>query len=232
MPSRLGEVWKWRRQRTATLRQAIDTVRAESKGQSKQRARELLMAHLDNLNLTPPVSDTTLDTMTEAIVSGDNTIEKGWLAARIVANTLGKGARAVNEIRTQVRPGSTDMGLEGEPIMIRFDRSQPPLLMRLDPGVQEWLSEVTDQKVVTSIAGPREIFVLLGKDDGSDSGLVSVTVGSRRIGTLNRSDGRLFSQILAVGAEQGRPVVGQATQELEVSGLWQVRVYCPSSERS
>lgn len=229
MPPSVREMWRLRRQRNAVLRETIDAVRAESEGQSRQQVRELLKTRLENLGLTPPVSDTSLDVMTDAVLSGNSVIDKGRLAARVMADNVGGSLRAVNEIRDIVRLGGTDMGFEVEPIMIRVERSLSPLPVRLDPGIQEWLSEVTNQQVFSLVSRPREIFVLLGIAEGQESGLVTVTTGTRRLGTLSHSDSQLFSGILAAGAEQERPVVTQAIQELESSGLWGVSIYQPPS---
>jgi hypothetical protein len=233
MPSRsLHEIWGQRRRRNAVLREVMDTVRVESEGQSRHAVRELLKARLDGLGLTPPVSDASLDVMTDAIQADGNIMKKGQLATRVIADSLEGGLRAVNEIRDLTRSGRTNTGFDVEPIMIRFERSLPPLPVRLAPGIQEWLSEVTDETIHTLSSRPREIFVLLGIAAGQDPDLVFVTLGTRRIGTLSDSDSRLFSKILAAGAQQQRPVINQAIQERESSGQWGIRVFQPPPERS
>jgi hypothetical protein len=231
-PRSVHEIWGERRRRKAVLREAMDAVRAESQGQSKNTVRDLLKARLDGLGLTPPVSDSSLDVMTDAIQSDGSVMKKGQLATRVIADSLGGGLRAVSEIRELARSGGMSMGFDVEPIMIRFERSLPPLPVRLDPGIQEWLSEITDGTAPISSSRPREIFVLLNIAEGQDRGPVSVTVGTRRIGTLSDSDSSLFSKILAAGTLQRRPVVNQAIQERESSGLWGIRVFQPPPELS
>jgi hypothetical protein len=231
MPSRsLHEIWGQRRRRNAVLREAMEAVRAESEGQNKHAVRELLKARLDSLGLTPPVLDASLDVMTDAIQADGSIMKKGQLATRVIADSLGGGLRAVNELRDLARSGGTNMGFDVEPIMIRFERSLPPLPVRLDPGIQEWLSEVTDETVHIPSSRPREIFVLLGIAEGQDPGPVFVTLGTRRIGTLSDSDSRLFSKILAAGVRQQRPVINQAIQERESSGQWGILVFQPPPE--
>jgi hypothetical protein len=231
-PRSLHEIWGQRRRRNAVLREAMDAVRAESEGQSKHAIRELLKARLDGLELTPPVSDASLDVMTDAIQADGSIVKKSQLATRVIADSLGGGLRAVNELQDLARPGGTNMGFSVDPIMLRFERSLPLLSVRLDPGIQEWLSEATEETVYIHSSRPREIFVLLGMAEGQDPGPVFVTLGTQRIGSLSDSDSRLFSKILAAGTQQQRPVINQAIQDRESSGQWEIRVFQPSPELS
>ena len=228
MASNLREIWERRRKRTIALREAVTAVRAGSGGQSRQRVRELLEARVAGLMLSPPVSDEAIDIMTDSIMARVGPVETTRLAAQAVAENFFSPFRVFGDVRSKQGPDDTDMILDGEPIIVTFDRALPPFHVQLDLGVQEWLSEVSDRQGFSPEARSRDIFVLLGSSEEQTSDTVAVSVGNRRLGELNHADSSSFERFLILGIEQRKPVLAYALQELDLSGLWQILVYQPS----
>lgn len=225
MPSGFRRQLELRHKRTAAIRAAVADVRDQPHGQDRQRVRQALEARLDGLGVNPPVSSAVLDGIVDSIIADEGAGDRGRRVLRGMADDVGKALRVFNAIRDPASQHGLSMVLDKEPVMVRFDRSLPLLQVRLNPGIQEWLSEVAEPEISP---GPKGIFVLLDGGEPESSGPVSVVAGTRHIGTLDTSGSELFRGILASGREQDRPVAAQATQELDSSGLWQVRVYRPS----
>jgi hypothetical protein len=222
LPGSIVDKWRERRRRTVALQAVVAGVRAESSGLDREQIRALLVARIEDLGLYPPVAENAIDAIAAHLHNGDNSD-----AIRLAATSAGRAIRGPFEVAAYAKRTAsygTNMAFEKEPVLLTIDRSLPTLPVRLDPGAEEWLSQVT-RSSKSPISHPIEIFVELSIGDDADRHAVIVRSGNRRIGTLDEDDHQVIGPIVAAGTAGGKPVVTQALQERDSAGAWHVSLY-------
>jgi hypothetical protein len=208
-------------ERSRVTQEIRTTVRARSRGKTRDEARQILIDEIESRGQEVPAQPW-LDARLDAILAGDHPGDRARATVEAVSALGEAGFRIYKMFKTHRAEDSDDQASEALQGFFAQD-AHKSVEIELDVGVEEWIGHVEDEALFTF----RDVSALRLTLHLSTDGAVVAHVGDRRVGTLDEDAAESFRPCFSMFGRQRQVLRGRGGRYRDPDGRWHVYVNLP-----